>query len=160
MTALEHVPVRVVVGIQAASAADALRQLGDVLVGAGDVDPEYVVDVLRREATFPTGLPTDPPVALPHADPNHVRRSAVAVGVCRSPVTFREMGNPMRELDVRVIFLLAIREKTEVTAVLRDLVTAMRDHDRLIRLQEAATPAQARRVLAEMLRATTVNTGG
>jgi PTS system galactitol-specific IIA component len=159
MTPLVDIPVRVVVGMPAATADDALRELGEALVRAGDIDPEYVDDVIRREREFPTGLPTDPPVALPHADPDHVRRSAIAVGVCRSPVSFREMGTPTRALGVRVIFLLAIREKAEVATILRDLVSALRDRDRLSTLQEATTPEEAGRLLAEMLSASPTGTG-
>lgn len=159
MTPLANIPVRVVVGMSTPTAEDAVRRLGEELVRAGDVSPEYVDEVIRREREFPTGLPTNPPVALPHADPHHVRRSAIAVGVCRSPVSFREMGTPTRTLDVRVIFLLAIREKEEVTTVLRDLVAALRDHHRLVMLQETATPEEADRVLAEMFR-TSVTDGG
>jgi PTS system galactitol-specific IIA component len=158
MTSVDHIPVRVVVGVEGASADDVLRQLGDTLVTAGDVDPEYVTDVIRREEVFPTGLPTDPPVAMPHADPDHVRRSAIAVGICRSPVLFREMGNPMRSLSVRVIFLLAIREKTQVAPLLRDLVSALRDQDRLSALQDVTAPEQAGRILAEMLRTSATHT--
>ena len=59
-----------------------IRALVDKLHEHGLVELEFANDVLAREETFPTGLPTEPhAVAIPHADPQHVRESAVGVAV-------------------------------------------------------------------------------
>jgi PTS system galactitol-specific IIA component len=151
MMGLREMPVMVERGLEAADAAAAVRRLATLLVEAGHVDERYGAVVVERESAFPTGLPTDPPVALPHADPDHVLRSALVVGIFRTPVAFHEMGSPDNTLQVRIVFLLAVKEKEEAAALLRELVLAFRDHARLTRLQHAETDEEARAVLNDLL---------
>lgn len=146
-----NLPVLVAAGLPASDAARAIRALSAMLADAGYVEPAYADAVVAREALFPTGLPTDPPVALPHADPDTVRRTAMAVGTLAAPVTFKEMGNPDHELAVRVIFLLAVRGKDEAVHLLKQLVLALRNHGALRRLERAPSEGEARAVLRELL---------
>lgn len=149
--AVREMPILLQTGLEAGDATEAVQQLAGMLQRAGHVAEGYAAAVVAREATFPTGLPTEPAVALPHADPDHVVSSAMAVGVFRTPVIFREMGNPERPLQVRVVFLLAVKEKEEAAGLLRDLVLAFRDHARLARLKQAETVDIARAVLNDLL---------
>lgn len=151
MMAVGSLPVLVAAQLSAPDAEGAIRALGLMLAGAGYVEPPYADAAVVREALFPTGLPTDPPVALPHADPDAVRRTAMAVGTLAAPVTFKEMGNPEHELAVRVIFLLAVRGKDEAVHLLRQLVLAFRNHGALRRLERAPSAEEARVVLRELL---------
>jgi PTS system galactitol-specific IIA component len=144
-------PVIAAVRLRAASADEALRLLVARLVDAGCVDSRYADAVIDREGAFPTGLPTDPPVALPHADPDYVLRSALAVGVFDEPIAFREMGSPDRELRVRLVFLLALRAKEDAASLLRQLVLQFREGDRLTRLQDASTDDDAGRLVHDLL---------
>ncbi len=151
MMAIESVPVLVATGLPARDAGGAIRALCRLLADAGHVGPDYADAVVARETRFPTGLPTDPPVALPHADPDAVRRTAIAVGILPAPVTFKEMGNPEHDLAVRVVFLLAVRGKDEAVQLLKRLVLAFRNHDALTRLGRAPSADEARAVLRELL---------
>ncbi len=151
MMAVGSLPVLVAAQLSAPDAGEAIRALGLMLADAGYVEPAYADAAVAREALFPTGLPTDPPVALPHADPDAVRRTAMAIGTLAAPVTFKEMGNPEHELAVRVIFLLAVRGKDEAVHLLKHLVLAFRNHGALRRLERAPSAEQARVVLRELL---------
>ncbi len=151
MMAVGSLPVVVVARLAAPDAGAAIRALCAMLAGAGYVEPAYADAVVARELLFPTGLPTDPPVALPHADPDAVRRTAMAVGTLAAPVAFKEMGNPDHELAVRVIFLLAVRGKDEAVHLLKQLVLAFRNHGGLRRLELASSAEEARAVLRELL---------
>jgi PTS system galactitol-specific IIA component len=156
MMAIRELPVQVETGLEAEDAAAAVQRLADLLEQAGHVDARYAAAVADRERTFPTGLPTEPPVALPHADPDYVLRSAMAVGIFRAPVAFQEMGNPGQTLQVRIVFLLAVKEKEEAAGLLRELVLAFRDHARLARFQQAETDEEARALLNDLLHRQTV----
>jgi PTS system galactitol-specific IIA component len=146
-------PVVVCIGLHAQSTEAALRILSERLVEAGYAEPGYAEDVIARELVFPTGLPTNPPVAIPHADPGHVLQPAIAVGVFDTPVGFAEMGScdPAPTLQVRLAFLLAMTEKSQAVQLLRQLTAAFRNHDLLARLQAAATDAEAVAALQELL---------
>ena len=59
--------------LEASEAEGCIRSLTKAMVEEGCASPEYAEDVIRRERTFPTGLPTEPiGVAIPHADPDHL----------------------------------------------------------------------------------------
>lgn len=76
--------------------------------------PDFADHVLKREATYPTGLPTEPPcVAIPHTDHKYVRHNAIAVGILPEPVEFADMGGDPDPVHVRVIFLLALSESNK-----------------------------------------------
>lgn len=82
-----------------------IRQLAQPLVTAELVVPDFADHVLEREATYPTGLPTEPPcVAIPHTDHKHVRHNAIAIGILPEPVVFADMGGDPDPVPVRVIF--------------------------------------------------------
>ena len=91
-----------------------IHQLAQPLVTAELVVPDFADHVLEREATYPTGLPTEPPcVAIPHTDHKHVRHNAIAVGILPEPVVFADMGGDSDPVPVRVIFLLALGESNK-----------------------------------------------
>lgn len=135
----------ILVGLQAGDARDAIQKLNAALVGSDHATPEFAEDVWKREQTFPTGLPTQPlAVAIPHADPDHVHRSAVAVGVLGSPVRFAQMGTDGSTLlDVRLVFLLAIKEREKQVEMIQQLVTLIQTGSLLEGLAGAKNSADA-----------------
>ncbi len=112
------------VSAKAANTEEAIKLLGTLMAQADFVGEAYWEDVYKREQTYPTGLPTQPvAIAIPHADPDLVIKSGIAVAVFNEPVKFRIMGsNDPDELDVPVVFMLALKDFKQQTAVIRDLL--------------------------------------
>ena len=139
------------VGAQAENADDAIRLLGEVMAEAGYVEETYWQDVLQRERNFPTGLPTQPvAVAIPHADPDHVIRSGIAVGVFSHPLTFCLMGSNQGEtLQVSLLFMLALKDFKQQTQVIRDLLNLIQSGDLLVGISQAQTPCQIMDLIAQ-----------
>lgn len=121
-------PSQVVTGILADNPEDAIRPLSERLVAAGLVEDDFLQHVVRREASFPTGLPTEPVgVAVPHTDAVHVRSSAIAVGILEHPIDFGVMGaGDDEKTPVSIIFLLAIAQGTKHMNVLGSLTRLFR----------------------------------
>lgn len=138
---IEHILVRV----EARDAQDAIHTLTAALVESGHVTPGFGEDVWKREQTFPTGLPTQPlAVAIPHADPDHVNRSGVCIGILESPVRFAQMGTDGSTLlDVRLVFLLAIKEREKQVEMIQQLVTLIQTGSLLEALAGAKDPGEA-----------------
>jgi PTS system galactitol-specific IIA component len=143
----------VLTGVEAADAQDAIGKLTEVLVKTDCVTLEFAEDVWEREGTFPTGLPTQPlAVAIPHADPDHVRQSAVCVGVLNSPVQFAQMGTDgSTVLDVHIIFLLAIKEKEKQVEMIQQLMTLIQTPELLESLSKAESPSDAIDLIKNLL---------
>ncbi|HLF74754.1 MAG TPA: PTS sugar transporter subunit IIA [Anaerolineales bacterium] len=146
-------PEHILIRVEAVNAQDAIRKLSAALVDSGHVTPEFADDVWKRELTFPTGLPTQPlAVAIPHADPDHVSRSAVCIGVLTAPLHFAQMGtNGATVLDVRLIFLLAIKEREKQVELIQQLISLIQNGSLLEGLAEAKDPAEAMALIKRTL---------
>lgn len=125
-----------VVGLQASSDTQVISVLVAALAASGYVAPQFAADVLARERTFPTGLPTEPVgVAIPHADPDHVHQSAIAIGVLAQPVAFQRMGSSGdAEVAAHLVFLLAVKETEKQVELIRELMGLLQDWELLMAL--------------------------
>ena len=132
---LKLVESSVLIGLCATNASDVIQTLGGTLIKAGYVLPDYVQDVLKREEEYPTGLPTTIPVAIPHASSGNCVSTALAIGILKKPVPFKEMGSPEKRLDVEMVFLLAIKNVQEQTVWLKNLMKIFKDKEFMRRLQ-------------------------
>jgi PTS system galactitol-specific IIA component len=146
---VEHI----VVGLDALDARDAVDKLVQMLVATGHVTPEFAEDVWRREATFPTGLPTQPlAVAIPHADPDHVFKSAVCIGVLKAPVKFAQMGTDGSTiLDAHILFILAIKEREKQVEMIQQLMTLIQSPMLLEGLTKTQDPDSAIELIRQTL---------
>jgi galactitol PTS system EIIA component len=121
--------------------------LGSRLLKNGYVKDGFIESALQREHIFPTGLPTEIPVALPHTDAEFCNQSAIAVATLRNTVPFSEMGNSDNELPIAIVFMLAIKDPKEQINWLQKLVTIFKDKNCL----EDLRAAKDSRTLAESI---------
>jgi PTS system galactitol-specific IIA component len=138
------------IAVSSETAEGVLRELGRHAVERGYATEGYVEALLSREADFPTGLavPTAPvDVAIPHADPEHVRESAVVLALPETPVPFRDMDDPEGTVEAGVVMLLLADESDGYTAFLSNLANLFQnpgfadavradDHERILALVE------------------------
>lgn len=136
---------QILVNVDAKDAQDAIQKLTIPLIETGHVTDGFAGDVWKREQTFPTGLPTQPlAVAIPHADPDHVNRSAICIGVLNAPVRFAQMGTDGSiYLDVQLIFILAIKEREKQVEMIQQLMSVIQNASLLEGLLKANNPAAA-----------------
>lgn len=146
---LEHIQM----DMHAVDAEDAIRKLTIPFIRTGHVVHEFADDVWEREQTFPTGLPTQPlAVAIPHADPDHVNKSGVCIGVLRSPISFAQMGTDgSTVLDVHVVFLLAIKEKEKQVEMIQQLMTLIQSPSLVEGLSKAGNASAAMALIQNTL---------
>ncbi|OGO10844.1 MAG: hypothetical protein A2Z66_04750 [Chloroflexi bacterium RBG_13_66_10] len=143
-------PELILLGIEASSGADAIRALSERLEDGGYVHSTFADAVLEREKTFPTGLPTNPPVAIPHTDVEHCLKPAVAVATLNHPVLFQAMGHG-GDLQVGVIFLLSITDPQAQVGWLGRLGQFFQKPGHLKELTEARSPGEVAELLNERL---------
>lgn len=148
-------PEHILLNLNASSAREAIDQTVAALVRTGHAEPAFAEDVWQREQVFPTGLPTQPlATALPHADPEHVRQTAVAISTLKAPVRFGQMGTDGSiGLDVHILFLLAIKEREKQVELIQEVVGLLQSPGLLEQLMSAQSPEQALQVLHRALNA-------
>ncbi|MCC0633886.1 PTS sugar transporter subunit IIA [Clostridioides sp. ZZV15-6388] len=116
--------------IEVSSNEDALKFLGRRLFEEQYVKKSYIEAVIAREKKYATGLPTGSyGVAIPHTDIVHVNEPGIAIGILNEPVKFIMMGTDDTEIDVKVIFMLAVKEPQEQLQLLERLMTIFQDEN-------------------------------
>ena len=127
---------QIITNLSVINKEQAINILGDLLIIKKFIKQEYILDVIRREAIFPTGLPTKPHgVAIPHADPDNVLRTSISIGILKHPISFREMGLPESSgLEISIIFLLAIKERESQTQLIKDIINLIQSDNLLKKL--------------------------
>lgn len=118
----------IIAPMTAKDSSEAISRLGGLLLQNGYVEDTFIAAVIEREKNFATGLPTPGiQVAIPHTDPEHVRKTAIAVGVLPEAVAFGEMGNPDQTVQVKIVCVLAVKEADFLVSLLQDLVGIFQD---------------------------------
>lgn len=139
-------------GLSAVDWKDAILQTGACLVENGYTREEYLPAVIEREETCPTGLPTNPfGVAMPHADSDYVLQTGIAVGVLEHPVPFQIMGSPGQNVDVSIIFLIAMKDPENQVEVLQRLCELFQSSELLEEIRSTENQAGISRLLNDGL---------
>ena len=131
--------------------ASLARVVASRLEASGCVKASWREAVILREERFPTGLPLEPPVAIPHADETHTLKDALVVARLAEPLAFGAMGDSdAGALQVRLaVFIVAGNGMAQVEALER-LLSILGDGARRERL-EAGSAEHACRSFEAML---------
>jgi PTS system galactitol-specific IIA component len=122
----ETIPVLVLRGVAAGDAGELFAAVAGELAGREWVAPTFADALAERERQFPTGLDFGRfMAALPHADTEHARRSALAVVLTQAPVEFRAMDNPNRALACRLVIVPVLTDPGKQVPFLSAMTTAL-----------------------------------
>lgn len=141
----------ILLNVQAADSAEAIRQMGERALKAGLVREDFIEAVIRREQKYPTALPTTIPVALCHTDAEYLLGSFIGVATMAEPVPFREMGNPEHMQPVEIALLLGIAEKGEHMDVLKRVMRLIQDDKTLQAIRNAESAEEIRNIVSAYL---------
>jgi len=133
--------------------AEVLHQLGDMLIQTGAISIEYMEAVRKREQAFPTGLYTgEVNVAIPHADPeNYVKQPAIALGVVRKGVAFRNMADPTDDISVQLVFLLAPERGETQLVILEQIMNLIQDQANMRQIMDAQRTEDVWNLLGQLV---------
>jgi len=110
----------------------ALSFLAEQLYAKKYVTEGYKKGILDREKIYPTGLFTGGiNIAVPHTDCIHVRCDAFAMGILSKPLAFYAMDDPEREMDVNIIFMLALSQPHGQIAMLQKVLALVKEQEQL-----------------------------
>jgi len=130
----------VVRDLEASSDQGAIEKLATFLHDKGLVKESYINAIMEREKVFSTGLPTGSiGVAIPHTDVEHVNEAAVAIGILKDPVPFTVMASDDDKVDVKIMFMLAVKEPHAQIELLQTLMGVLADPALLQSISEATS---------------------
>lgn len=106
----------------------------------GYVKETYAQALKTREANYPTALAVEPfPVAIPHAEREHIITPFIAPTRLKNPVKWCEMGTDDVYHDVRFIFMLGFLGGDEHIELLQILVENFQKPELMDKLTAAST---------------------
>lgn len=79
------------------------------LTKKGYVTEDFKELILDRENDYPTGLPGNVNIAIPHTYPQHIKNEFIAVVILKEPVQFIKMATENDCLDVSIVFILGYK---------------------------------------------------
>ncbi|WP_405076733.1 PTS sugar transporter subunit IIA (plasmid) [Ligilactobacillus acidipiscis] len=121
---------------------DLFTAINDKAKENGFVTDQFLPKILKREATFPTGLQLEHRgVAIPHTDADTIKKEFVAVVVNDDPVKFKRMDDPSQTVDAKLAFVLGLNKPHAQLEMLQALMTIIQD-DSLVQKIESANAAE------------------
>lgn len=118
---------------------EALALLAEEFIKADVVEDNFLQGILAREKVFPTGLELNKMgAAIPHTDPEYVKRNQIGFMTLEKPVTFQFMGDVSQDVEVSIIFMMALKEgesQLEILPKLMDLFMIDEVMDALIKVE-------------------------
>ncbi|MGI6608602.1 MAG: PTS sugar transporter subunit IIA [Erysipelotrichaceae bacterium] len=129
---------------------EALALLAEEFVKADVVEKNFLEGILTREATFPTGLELNKMgAAIPHTDPEYVKENQIGFMTLENPVTFRFMGDVSQNVEVSVIFMLALKEGEKQMEMLPKLMDLFMIDDVMDALKKVKTYDEFHKIINE-----------
>lgn len=111
--------------------SDAIELASSKLYEKGYVDKKFAEHCIEREKIYPTGLDTEFPVAIPHTEAEYVNETSISVLRLKSPVVFKSMAEPEKDVLVHYVFNLAIKGKKEQVVFLAKVIRLVQDSTKL-----------------------------
>lgn len=116
-------PELILTDVDADSAEDAIRKVGQHFLEQGFVKDSYIDAAVKREGVFPTGLQLQNlGIAMPHTDPEHVNKPGVCIAQLKKPVTFSHMGEPETKVEAEILFMMAVLDPNEQVHTLQSVL--------------------------------------
>lgn len=113
--------------INAKSIEKLFEIVGNELYQKGYVQRSYTNALLERELEFPTGLITKfVNIALPHTDPEHIKKPFVYVVKNEAGLDMRQMGDN-EIMSVKYLFFLGITDPTSQVGLLAKFMELFSD---------------------------------
>ena len=130
-----------------------IKYMSDQMINAGKVKDTYCNAVLERELIYPTGLNTgEIKVAIPHTDPVHVNSAGISVATLKNRVEFKNMEDPNQNIDVDLVFMLAVADPKAKVPLLVKLMGVFSDKDLLSRIKKSKTSNEIKQILEELIK--------
>lgn len=109
-----------------------LKGMADILEGKEYVKETFFEGLIKREGVFPTGLKADGvEIAIPHTDPIHVNKPTIFFTRLKNPVTFKDMAGTGEDVNVKLVFMLVIKDPKAQVSMLSNLMGIFTQKEKL-----------------------------
>lgn len=107
---------------------------------SGCVKASFLDGILTRESEYPTGLEFNGVgFAIPHTDSVYVNKSQICFASLDEPVVFQDMTDKSHNIEVNLVFMLAMAVPHEQVETLQNLMTLFTDEQKVNKLRELSS---------------------
>ncbi|MPW25485.1 PTS sugar transporter subunit IIA [Alkalibaculum sp. M08DMB] len=129
---------------------EVIKKMSDYLLDKGYITDEYYLATIERETIFPTGLPTKPiGTAIPHSEAENVVKPAVILAVLNNTVKFSDMSNRENEIDVGIVFLMALKGENNQINYLRNIADFCKEEENVLKIYNSKCKKEAMVIFSE-----------
>lgn len=127
-------------GVDEKTYKDVLEFIGNKLIKLGYVKETFTAALLKREAEYPTGLPTEPlPVAIPHTDAEHVIKPCICFIRLNKGVDFNHMIEANKTINVNYVFCIVLDNADKQIGVLQKILSIVSNSNMMNKLGKVQT---------------------
>lgn len=138
--------------------AEYLHLIAEKLKDQGYVEDSYEEAIIQREKEFPTGLQTSSiGVAIPHTDPQHIKKPFISILKLKTPVRFGQMGTIDQFVDVSYLFMLGFEKGEHQLILLQNLMKMFTDEEAMEKLINSNDEAEIYQIVTDYYGSMTVN---
>lgn len=106
--------------------AELFKWFNSCMLEHGFVNESYYESILKREQQFPTGIQTPTVgVAIPHADPENLKKPFIAVVRPKQGIEFEPMGIAEGKIQAELIFMLGVLKNGDQVIALQKLMNLL-----------------------------------
>lgn len=133
------------------NSTEILSYLADKLKEEGFVKEGYKEGILSREKEYPTGLPAEVKIAIPHCDHTLVNEAAIAIGVLGKSIDFKAMDDPSMSLDVEIVIMLALDEPHGHIEMLQKIIKLIQSSEDLKKILSSKDDEETSQIIKKYL---------
>lgn len=101
------------------------------------VEESFLVALKAREKEYPTGLQTQfMGVAIPHTDPQHIKKPFIFITKLKNPIKFGQMGSVDELVEVHYTFVLGFDKGEQQLVLLQNLMKMFSDEEIMNQLSD------------------------
>lgn len=109
---------------------EAIWICGETLFKKGYInDYTFTHKCIEREKKYPTGLPLEIPVAIPHSNAESLKEDCICFLKLKNPVEFNCMDDPSKSIKVKLIFNIAIKDPDKHLELLKRVINKFQTKD-------------------------------
>jgi Phosphotransferase system mannitol/fructose-specific IIA domain (Ntr-type) len=150
---MEQLNFMSLIGVKAFTRYELFEKVAAFLLEKDYVNESYAKAVIEREKVYPTGLPTKIfGVAIPHTDPEHVKRNLILTVVPEKPILFNTMGGEENDLlEVECLFFILVKESNNHIKAVMNFMQVFQNPEDLMTIRQASSKKTIEDILKKYL---------
>lgn len=116
------------------------------------IEAGYLDAIIKREREYPTGLQTPfLTVAIPHTDPEFIKKPFIYLVKLERPIVFGQMGTTDTKIQVECTFVLGMEKGEEQLVVLQSLMKMFSNEEVMNRLKTVEGEQELYQIVSNFL---------